>query len=98
MNAASDAIQQQWNFEQEPTDGFVDETTFALRAHFDRMDDAKLRSYSPSWPDRQVMEWDGNFKSDGDLLLPCTERDVDIAEYRRVLAQCIDYRNRVRTR
>jgi len=44
------------------------------------------------------MEWDGNFKSDGDLLLPCSERDVDVAEYRRVLEQCIRYRDRVRSR
>ena len=43
------------------------------------------------------MEWDGNFKSDGDLLLPCSERDVDVTEYRRVIEQCIRYRDRVRS-
>ena len=42
------------------------------------------------------MQWDGNFKSDGDLLLPCSEREVDVAEYRRVIAQCIRYRDRLR--
>ena len=43
------------------------------------------------------MEWDGNFK-DGEesLFLICSERDVDIAEYRRVLHQAIAYRDRVR--
>lgn len=85
-----------WNFEQEPTDERMDETSYNLRAYFDRIDDAKLREYSPLWTDERVMQWDGNFKADGDLLLPCTERDVDVEEYRRVLAQCIAYRNRVR--
>jgi len=42
------------------------------------------------------MEWDGSFKADGLLLLPCTERDVDVAEYRRVLMECIAYRDRAR--
>lgn len=85
-----------WNFEQDPTDEAMDETSFNLRAYFDRMDDTKLREYRPEWSDERVREWDGNFKSDGDLLLPCSERDVDVAEYRRVIAQCIEYRNRVR--
>jgi hypothetical protein len=87
-----------WNFEQDPSAERMDETSFNLRAYFDRMADAKLRQYSPAWSDRQLMEWDGNFKSDGDLLLPCSERDVDVAEYRRVIEQCIAYRDRVRSR
>ena len=87
-----------WNFEQDPTDERMDETGYNLRAYFDRMTDDKLRQYSRSWNDQQLMEWDGNFKSDGDLLLPCSERDVDVAEYRRVLEQCIGYRDRVRSR
>ena len=85
-----------WNFEQDPADEAMDETSFNLRAYFDRMDDTKLREYRPQWSDEQLREWDGNFKSDGDLLLPCSERDVDVAEYRRVIAQCIEYRNRAR--
>lgn len=85
-----------WNFEQEPTDEGMDETSFNLRAYFDRMDDAKLRQYSAAWPDERLMDWDGNFKSDGELLLPCSERDVDAAEYRRVIEQCIRYRDRLR--
>jgi hypothetical protein len=76
----------------------MDETGYNLRAYFDRMPDEKLRQYSRSWSDAQLVEWDGNFKSDGDLLLPCSERDVDVAEYRRVLEQCIRYRDRVRSR
>lgn len=87
-----------WNFEQDPTDERMDETSYNLRAYFDRMADDKLREYSRSWGEEQLMEWDGNFKSDGDLLLPCCERDVDVGEYRRVLEQCIRYRERVRFR
>ena len=85
-----------WNFEQDPTEERMDETGYNLRAYFDRMVDDKLRQYSRSWSDQQLMEWDGNFKSDGDLLLPCSERDVDVSEYRRVLEQCIRYRDRIR--
>ncbi|MGH8189071.1 MAG: hypothetical protein ACREUC_21110 [Steroidobacteraceae bacterium] len=85
-----------WNFEQDPSTEAMDETSFNLRAYFDRMADEKLREYSPSWSDAQVVQWDGNFKSDGELLLPCSERDVDVAEYRRVIEQCIRYRDRVR--
>ena len=87
-----------WNFEQDPTDEAMDETSFNLRAYFDRMDDAKLLQYSTKWSDEQVVTWDDNFKSDGDLFLPCSERDVDVTEYRRVLEQCLRYRERVRHR
>ncbi len=85
-----------WNFEQEPTNDPLDETGINLRAYFDRVADAKLRQYDPTWSDEQVMEWDGNFKDDGSLMMFCCERDVDVEEYRRVLAQCISYRDRVR--
>lgn len=85
-----------WNFEQEPSDKPMDETSVNLRAYFDRMPDEKMRQYSPSLSDEQVMEWDGNFKSDGDFMILCSERDVEVAEYREVLEQCIRYRDRVR--
>ncbi len=91
-------LQPIWNFEQDPTDERMDETSYNLRAYFDRMADDKLRQYSRAWNDEQLMQWDGNFKSDGELLLPCSERDVDAAEYRRVIEQCIRYRDRVRSR
>jgi hypothetical protein len=32
------------------------------------------------------------------LMLFCCERDVDVKEYRQVLEECIEYRNRVRAR
>ena|ERR1017187_7668536 len=87
-----------WNFEQEPFgDELKDETSVNLRAYFDRMPDDKIRQYLESWSTSQVMEWDGNFK-DGEesLFLICSERDVDVTEYRRVLHQAIAYRDRVR--
>jgi len=85
-----------WNFEQEPSDARLDETAINLRAYFDSIPDEKLQQYSPEWSDEQTIEWDNNFRDDGNLMLLCCERDVDVNEYRVVLEKCIDYRNRVR--
>jgi hypothetical protein len=85
-----------WNFEQEPCTEPLDETGVNLRAYFDRMDDAKMQQYDPSWKGERVIEWDGNFRDDGALFILCCERDVEIDEYREVLEQAIAYRNRVR--
>lgn len=85
-----------WNFEQEPWPEPHDEASINLRAYFDRMPDDKLRQYSPAWDDARVIEWDGNFRDDGALFLICSERDVEVEEYRRVLQECIRYRDRVR--
>ena len=85
-----------WNFEQDPTDEPMDETSVNLRAYFDHMPDEKMRQYSPSWSDEQVIEWEENFRNDGNLMMLCCERDVDVIEYRQVLEQCIQYRDRVR--
>lgn len=87
--------QPQWNFEQEPYPGGSDETDINLRAYFDRVPQSKMREYSPNWNDEKVMEWDGNFRNDGKLMLICTERDVGICEYRTVLEDCIRYRSGV---
>lgn len=89
-------IQPVWNFEQEPYDEPADETAINLRAYFDRMPDEKMREYSCHWDDGRVMEWDGNFRDDGNLMLVCCERDVGLKEYRRVMEACIRYRERVR--
>ena len=83
------------NFGQEPHEP-TDETGVNLRAYFDLMPDEKMRQYSSSWSDEQVIDWDGNFKDDGALFLICSERDVEIAEYRKGLDECIQYRDRVR--
>jgi hypothetical protein len=85
-----------WNFEQEPSGRPMDETSVNLRAYFDRMPDEKMRQYSPTLTDAQLIVWDGNFKDDGDFMTFCSERDVDVAEYREVLEECIRYRDRVR--
>jgi len=74
----------------------MDETSVNLRAYFDRMPDEKMTQYSSSWTDDQVREWDGNFKDEGDFMIMCSERDVEIEEYREVLEACIRYRDRVR--
>ncbi len=84
-----------WNFEQEPWEEPPDETSINLRAYFDRMPDDKMRQYRPEWSDQQVIEWDGNFRDDGRLMLACCERDVGVEEYRRVLDQALRYRKRV---
>ena len=89
--------QQIWSFETEPCDRPQDETDINLRAYFDRMPDEKMKLYSSAWTDDQVIEWDDNFRDDGFLFLPCSEREVDIAEYRQVIEECIRYRARVRS-
>jgi hypothetical protein len=85
-----------WNFEQEPVDEPTDETAVNLRAYFDRMPDEKMGEYRHTWTDEQVLEWDENFREDGTLLLVCSEREVDVREYRQVLEACLRYRARVR--
>ena len=85
-----------WNFEQEPAQEPLDETSINLRAYFDRMDDAKMREYRTAWTDDEVRAWDENFRDDGCLMLFCCRRDVEIDEYRAVLEECIRYRDRVR--
>jgi hypothetical protein len=78
---------------ERPLDGVVpDETDISLRAYFSRLSDEKLREYDPAWSDERVIEWDGNFRSDGALMLVCCERDIQIAEYRAVLEEHIHRR------
>lgn len=91
-------IQPVWNFEEEQYAEPRDETAINLRAYFDRMPDEKMRQYSSGWDDGRVIEWDGNFRDDGNLMIACCERNVDVTEYRRVLEECIRYRERVRSR
>ena len=83
-----------WNFEQEYGGEPTDETGVNLRAYFDRMEDAKMRGYDPAWSDDAVIAWDGNFRDDGALMLICSERDVDVEEYRAALEGAIAYRLR----
>jgi hypothetical protein len=73
------------DLEHLPGDPPLDETDVSLRAYLARRSDDELARYDPSWTDEQVMAWDGNFRSDGALMLVCCERDVDVGEFRRVL-------------
>ncbi len=85
-----------WNFEQDPSNDPGDETSVNLRAYFDRMDDTKMQKYSASWSDEELIAWDGHFRDDGNFMMLCSERDVDVIEYREVLEEAIRYRDRVR--
>lgn len=67
----------------------MDETDVNLRAYLDGLSTEHLAKYNPHWEDEEVVEWDGNFRSDGALMLVCCERDVEIEEFRRVLEQHI---------
>ena len=88
-----------WNFEGEPPFEPRTEAGINLCAYFDAMPDARLKTYDPGMSDADLMEWDGNFKSDGEMLLPCTEsEEVGVELYRRYIAECIKYRDRVRAR
>ena len=80
------------DFERLPGDGPLDETDVNLRAYFACLTDERLAEYDPVWSDERVMEWDGNFRSDGGLMLSCCERDVGVGEFRQVLERHIAYR------
>ena len=68
-------------------DNPMDETDVNLRAYLEGCSAEHLARYNPAWTDDEVKEWDGNFRSDGALMLVCCERDVEIAEFRAVLAE-----------
>lgn len=80
------------NYERLPAGMAMDETDINLRAHFSRMSDEKLNQYDPTWNDDELMAWDGDFRDDGMLFLICSERDIDVEEYRRVLVEHIRFR------
>ncbi|MAT14341.1 MAG: hypothetical protein CMJ46_03630 [Planctomyces sp.] len=79
-------------YEQLPASLKMDETDINLRAYLSRLSDEHLKEYRPDWTDEQVMEWDGNFRSDGNLMLVCCERDIDVAEFKRVLEEHLQFR------
>jgi hypothetical protein len=80
------------DFENLPSAGPMDETDRSLRAYVSRLSNEKVRQYRPDWTDEQVIEWDGNFRSDGCLMVVCCERDVDVAEFRRVFEEYLAFR------
>lgn len=91
------AHEHEWNFEGEKPFPEMSETGVNLCAYFDAMPDAKLNTYDPGFSDDALMAWDGNFTSDGAMLLPCCEsEEVEPDMYRRYIDACIRYRDRVR--
>ncbi len=89
-NQANDA---NVNYERMPEGMAMDETDINLRAYFSHMSDEKLAEYNPRWTDEEIVAWDQeNFKDDGTLFLICSERDVEVEEYRRVLEEHIRFR------
>jgi hypothetical protein len=75
------------DYETGPDGTHGDETDISVRAYFARLTDDHLAEYDKSWTDEQVVEWDGNFRNDGALMLVCCERDVEIDEFRSVLEE-----------
>lgn len=65
----------------------MDETDVNLRAYLESLGVDHLAQYNPDWTDDEVKDWDGNFRSDGALMLVCCERDVEIREFREVLEE-----------
>jgi hypothetical protein len=90
--------EQQLALEHLPGDGPMDETDIGLRAYLTRLSDEHLAEYDPNWTDDQVTEWDGQFRSDGNLMLVCCERDIDVEEFRRVLAIHMEQRRKLAPR
>ena len=80
------------NFEVLPAGRAMDETDINLRSYFSRQSDERLREYRREWTNEQVMEWDDNFTTDGNLFMICCERDVEIEEYRQVLEEHLKLR------
>ena len=68
-------------------DNPMDETDVNLRAYLEDLSAEHLAKYDPNWNDAELKEWDGNFRSDGALMLVCCERDVEIDEFRAVLKE-----------
>ncbi len=79
-------------FEDAPYAHPPDETDVNLRAYCDAMPDEKLAEYCEQWSDEQVAAWDGNFRSDGVLMMVCCDREVGFAEYRAALGECLRFR------
>jgi len=78
---------------ERPTDGQpYDETDISVRAYVTRIPEDKLDVYDHDWSDDEVVAWDGGFRDDGDLMLVCCERDVDVAEFRAVLEEFLRFR------
>ena len=81
------------NFETASDEQPRDETDYSLRAYVSALSDERLDGYDPAWTDEDVIQWDGNFRSDGALMLVCCERDVDVHGFRQVVEECLRFRS-----
>lgn len=81
-----------YDFEKYPPGMAMDETDVNLRGYIAGFSDEKVAQYDPSWSDEQVMDWEENFTDEGTVFLVCSERDVEVEEYRKVLEQFIEFR------
>jgi len=91
------SVDQQLAFEKLPGAGSKDETDYALRSYIAGLPEEHLAQYDPSWTDEQVVDWDGNFRSDGALMLVCCERDVDVHEFREMVEEFLRFRKSSRS-
>ena len=85
-----------FDYERFASDVRPDETEYALRAYLSRIPDEKLATYDPRFGDDELMAWDGNFRSDGALMLVCCERDIDAIDFREALERHIEQRKQAR--
>ena len=79
-------------FEQWPPDMRKDETDVCGRAYVTRIPEEKLAEYDPNWTDEELMEWDGNFRMDGGLMLVCVEGDIEASDFREIIEQYLEFR------
>ncbi|MGH1351134.1 MAG: hypothetical protein ACRBBN_10045 [Methyloligellaceae bacterium] len=70
----------------------TDETDLALRFYVSELSDEKVTQYRQAWSQQELMDWCGDFRSDGALMLVCCERDVEVEDFRDVLEEYIAYR------
>ena len=64
-----------------------DETEENLNAYLETLSLEHLEMYDPDWNDEDVINWDGNFRSDGALMLVCCEREVEVGEFRKAVEE-----------
>jgi hypothetical protein len=88
------SVDVQLQFETAPEAGPKDETDYALRSYVAAIPAERLARYDPAWSDEQVVDWDGNFRSDGALMLVCCERDVDVTDFRHTVEEFLRFRPR----
>ena len=79
-------------FEHYPPGVPKDDAQVNLRAYVASLGEERLSEYDAAWSDEELMDWDGNFRSDGALMLVCCQRDVDVGEYRQVLDLFMEFR------